>query len=76
MHGLKVRVQGGRIVGEAPKGLAEGTELELCMAEPEEEMSDEELAALDRVLDAAWQSIAEGRVRSAAEVLAELRKQS
>jgi hypothetical protein len=76
MHGLKVRVQGGKIVGEAPEGLAEGTELELCLAEPEEEMSDAEVAALDRVLDAAWQSIEAGRVRSAAEVLAELRKQS
>lgn len=58
-------------MGEAPQGLAEGTELELYLAEPEEEM-----AALDRVLDAAWHSIEAGRVRPAAEVLAELRDRS
>lgn len=63
-------------MGEAPEGLAEGTELELCLAEPEEEMSEEELAALNRALDAAWHSIETGRVRPAAEVLAELRSRS
>jgi hypothetical protein len=75
MYRLKVRVQEGKIVGEAPAGLAEGTELELCIAEPDDDMSDEELAALNTVLDAAWQSLEAGRVRPAAEVLAELRNQ-
>jgi hypothetical protein len=75
MYRLKVRVQGGKFVGDAPAGLAEGTELELCIAEPDDDMSDEELAALNSVLDAAWQSLEAGRVRPAAEVLAELRNQ-
>jgi hypothetical protein len=73
MYRLKVRVQNGLLVGEAPAGLAEGTELELCVAEPDEDMSDDELAALNSVLDAAWRSLEAGRVRPAAEVLAELR---
>jgi hypothetical protein len=51
----------------------EGTESELSVAETADDMSDEELAALNRVLDAAWESVRLGRVRPAAEVLAELR---
>ena len=72
MKALKVRVQKGQIVGEAPPGVPEGTELELCIAEPEDEMTEEELAQLDGALERAWRSIQAGRTRPAAEVLAEL----
>lgn len=73
MEALKVRVENGKIVGDAPRGLADGTELELCLAEPRDEMSQTELAALNDALDAGWRSMEAGRYRPAAEVIAELR---
>ena len=73
MEALKVRVENGKIIGDAPRGIAEGTELELCLADPQDEMSAEELAALQAALAAGWQSMEEGRYRPAAEVIAELR---
>lgn len=69
---LKVRVEGGRIHGDAPAGLPEG-EIELCLAEPEEEMSEQEAAELCRALEAGWRSAGAGRLRPASEILAELR---
>ncbi len=73
MEALKVRVENGKIIGDAPRGFAEGTELELCLAEPQEEMSEDELAALQAALDAGWESMTAGRYRPAADVVAELR---
>ena len=73
MEALKVRVENGKIIGDAPAGIAEGTELELCLAEPQDDMGDEELAALQVALDAGWRSMEAGRYRSAKQVLAELR---
>lgn len=73
---LRVRVQDGQLVGEAPAALAEGTELELCLSEPDEHMTDEEAAALERALDAAWRSVEAGRVRPARDLIAELRTRS
>ncbi len=63
----------GKIIGDAPRGFAEGTELELCLAEPQDEMSEDELAALQTSLDAGWKSMEAGRYRSASDVVAELR---
>ncbi len=73
MEALKVRVENGKIIGDAPRGIAEGTELELCLAEPHDEMSDRELAALNAALDAGWQSMEAGRYRPAAKVISKLR---
>ena len=73
METLRVRVEKGKLVGEAPPSLPEGTELELCIAEPEDAMSEQELAALQSTLDAAWESVRAGRLHPAAEVIAELR---
>ncbi len=70
---LKVRVENGKIIGGAPSGIAEGTELQLCLAEPQDDMTEEELAALQAALDAGWRSMEAGRFRPAADVVAELR---
>ncbi len=75
MEALRVRVENGKIVGDAPRGFAEGTELELCLAVPDEEMTADELAALQTALDAGWRSMEAGRYRPAREVIAELRTQ-
>ncbi len=73
MEALKVRVENGKIIGDAPRGIAEGTELELCLAEPQDDMSEDELAALQAALDAGWRSMKAGRFRPASQVVAELR---
>ena len=73
MEVLKVRVENGKIIGAAARGSADGTELELCLAAPQDDMSRKELAALQTALDAGWRSMEAGRVRPADEVVAELR---
>ena len=73
MANLRVRVENGRIVGEAPPGLPEGTELEVALADPGDDMTEEELAELNRALEASWRSIKEGRLRLAEDVISELR---
>lgn len=72
MKAIRVNVQNGRITGEAPAGLPDG-EVDLCLAEPEDEMSDEELARLNEALGRGFDSIKAGRFRPAADVIADLR---
>ena len=69
---LKVRVENGHITGEAPPGLADG-EHDLCLADDGDDMTDEDLAQLDAVIERSWQDAKAGRVASADEVLTELR---
>ena len=73
MENLKVRVENGKIVGAAPPGLPEGTELELCFADPGDDMTDEDLANLNRALETAWRSVEAGRLRAARDVISDLR---
>ena len=56
MDNLKVRVQNGKVVGDAPPGLEEGEELELSIADPGDDLTEEELARLNRALEEAWRS--------------------
>ena len=72
MKAIRVRVENGRITGEAP-GLPDG-ELDLRLAEPEDDMSDDELARLNEALARGFESIKAGRFRPAADVLADLRR--
>lgn len=61
-------------MGKTAAEPGEGTESERPVGEPADDMSEEGLAALNRVIDAAWDSVRLGRVYPAAEVLAELRE--
>lgn len=73
MRTVRVRVENGRISGEAPPGFPEG-EVDLCLADPEDQMSDEELARLEDALARGFESIKAGRFRPAADVIADLRR--
>jgi hypothetical protein len=73
MKAIRVRVENGRIAGDAPAGLPEG-EIELCLAEPEDEMTEDELARLNDALSRGFESIKAGRFRPAAAVIADLRR--
>jgi hypothetical protein len=70
---IRVRVENGRITGEAPPGLPEG-DLDLCVDDAGDEMSDDELARLDQALARGFDSIHAGRFRAAADVIADLRR--
>jgi len=72
MKALKLRVEAGRIAGDAPPGMPEG-EVDLYLAEPEDDMPEEELERLNRALEAGFRSLEAGRVRRAADVVAALR---
>lgn len=72
MKAIRVIVQQGRITGEAPAGLADG-EHDLCLADDGDDMTDEELARLDTVIDRSLDDAAAGRIVPADQVLAELR---
>ncbi len=60
MANIKVRVENGKIIGDAPPGFEDGDELELCVADPGDDMSDEELAELNRVLEKSLESAQDG----------------
>ncbi len=72
MKALKLRVAGGRITGEAPAGMPDG-EVDVCLAEPDDDMTDEELERLNLALEAGWRSLQAGRLRPATEAIAALR---
>jgi hypothetical protein len=73
MKAIRVRVENGRISGEAPPGLPDG-EVDLCLADPEDQMSDDELARLNEALAKGFEAIKAGRFRPAADVIADLRR--
>jgi hypothetical protein len=73
MNALKARVRKGRLVVEDPVEFPEGTELELTIADPGDDLDDAERAALHEALAKAWESAKAGRSRPAEELIKELR---
>jgi len=73
MKAIRVRIENGRISGEAPPGIPDG-ELELRLAEPEDDMSDDELARLNEALARGFEQIKAGQFRPAADVISDLRR--
>ncbi len=70
MATYNVIVRDGHLVSEDPVDLPEGTKLTVIH---DEDMSAEELVALDASLDRAAAQVRSGQVRPARELLAELR---
>lgn len=73
MKAIRVHIENGRISGEAPAGLPDG-DVDLCLADPDDPMSDEDLARLNDALARGFESIKAGRLRPAADVIADLRQ--
>jgi hypothetical protein len=73
MKAVRVHVQKGQISGRAPAGFPEG-EVDVCLAEPDDDMTAEEKARLNAALEAGWRCVEEGRFRPAADVIADLRR--
>ena len=73
MKAIRVRVENGRISGEAPPGLPDG-DVDLCLADPDDEMDEAELARLNDALARGFESLKEGRFRPVSDVIADLRR--
>ena len=69
---IRVRVENGRLVGEAPEGMAEGTELECVLPDEGDDLDDEEVAALNKVIDLSLKQAAQGKVVAAEELFKRL----
>jgi hypothetical protein len=73
MRELKARVKNGRIVVDEPTDLPEGTELDLVVADPGDDLDDEERAELHAALDEGLAEMRAGGSVDAADVIARLR---
>lgn len=73
MKAIRVRIENGRISGEAPPGLPEG-EVDLVFPETDDDMSEAELARLNEALDRGFEEVKAARFRPARDVAAELRR--
>jgi len=73
MHALKARVHNGRLVLDEPTHLPEGTEIDLVIADDEDELDDAERAALHAALDRGWASVQRGDLRPPDDLLRKLR---
>ena len=74
MKTLKARVHNGRLVLDEPTELPEGTELELTIADVEDDLDLEERSALHAALEQAWASVKAGDMVPASDLLQELDK--
>lgn len=70
---IRAKVSSGRIIVDEPTLLPEGTTLNLVVDDEGDDLDDNEREALNAHLLAGWRSAQAGRVRSASELLAELR---
>lgn len=78
MQPLKAQVRNGRLLLDEPTNLPEGEVVELvqlddALADGEDELDDEERAALDRDLDASFMEEEAGQLIDLADAIADLR---
>jgi hypothetical protein len=72
MNTLRAHVRGGRLVVDEPTALPEGTEIDLTVADPGDDLSDDDRAELHAALSTAWASVRAGLERPAEELIEEL----
>jgi len=70
---LRALVRHGHLVLDEPTSLPEGTVLDLVVDDEGDNLDDSERAALHGELSAAWESVRQGRVRPASDILNALR---
>lgn len=71
---MRAKVQNGRVVIDEPTNLPEGTELELVVADPGDDLDDDERARLHESIQRGLDDVRAGRTVPAEQVLAELRR--
>jgi hypothetical protein len=77
MHqALRARVKNGRLVLDEPTDLPEGAEVDLVLADDEDDLTPEEREELHAALRESIAEMREGRLVDGKEVIAELRKRA
>jgi len=71
---VRVVVKGGQLLLDKPLPLPDGTELEIAVSDPGDELDEEERAALHLALQEAWESARKGHLIPATQLLKELRE--
>lgn len=71
---LKAQVRNGRLVMDVPTKLPEGTVLELAAADPGDNLSKEERAALHKALGRSWRQWKAGKTHPASDLLKKMRQ--
>ena len=74
MSPLRARVEKGRLVLDEPTTLPEGTIVDLVADDEDDDLTEEERAALHDALSASWKSAETGNLRPASAILNELRQ--
>jgi hypothetical protein len=70
---LQAQVCNGRLVLDQPTALPEGTVLDLVVADDEEQLDDEERAALESALDRSWGQARAKKTRPIEDILRKLK---
>jgi hypothetical protein len=73
MSNLRARVKNGRLVLDEPTSLPEGTVLDLVLDDEGDELDEEERRALNSAIAKAWESAKAGELRTAQEVIDQIR---
>ncbi|MBK9260357.1 MAG: hypothetical protein IPM54_11035 [Polyangiaceae bacterium] len=74
LHLLKGRVTDGRLVIDAPVQLPEGTQVDVAIVDPGDNLDAVERAHLDNMLAQSWAQARAGQTRPANELLDRLRR--
>jgi hypothetical protein len=74
MSSLRAHVEKGRLVLDEPTTLPNGTVLDLVLDDEGDDLDGDERALLNRALAASLDSVSEGRVRPASDIIDELRR--
>lgn len=72
MTAVKAKVRNGRLTVDEPTELPEGAEIELVPLDGWDDLDDEDRKRLHAALAASEEDVAQGRVRDARDVLADL----
>ena len=74
MTPLRARVENGRLLLDEPTALPDGTELDLVVDDEGDDLTEPERLALHETLARSWTSAQGGVLRSASNVIDELRR--
>jgi hypothetical protein len=73
VHALRAKVVNGRLVVDEPTSLPDGTEIDLAVLDPGDELDEQERAALHAALADAWRSARSGQTSDAQSLFEKLR---